>query len=113
MRAGVKPLGAAIPPMSGAVAIGGAELSCVPAVPFTYICCSPSSDLLESSAHLAALRHRSAEGPRRSAVHEELCASATWPAQLANARSKASVVLARLSTEEPNVRVSQRFELWL
>src|SRR6267378_1510825 len=55
MRASVKPLGATIPSMPGAVAIGGAELSCVPAVPFTYICCSPSSDLLESSAHLAAL----------------------------------------------------------
>jgi hypothetical protein len=36
-----------LPSMPGAVAIGGVELSCVPAVPFTYICCSPSFDLLD------------------------------------------------------------------
>src|SRR4051794_10022433 len=96
--------------MPGTGAIGGAELSCLPAAPFTYICCSPSSDVSESSTRLALLSNRSAEGPCHSAVHEELCASATGLCQLANALAIAAVVLARLSTEESDVRISQCFE---
>src|SRR5581483_10572232 len=103
MRADVKPLCATMPSMPGTVAIGGAELFCVPAVPFTYICRTPSFDLLNCPHHIP-------QGTAPSPVHEEFRAGTPWHRQLANALPKAPVVIERGPAEEPDVRISQRFE---
>lgn len=88
--------------MPGAVAIGGAELSCETAAPFTYMCHLPYL----ICHHERAFRRATA----RNYPYTRNSAQPLGPRQLTNPLSKTAVVLTRLAAKTAHVRVSQRLQ---